>query len=294
MIDLARIERLARQLDLRLGRRGGRPEPGARRVAVRGRGLTFAGHREYQPGDDVRDIDWNVTARAGRPYVKAHQQEMAGVVLACVDLSGSMTAGATGPAKRAAALEAAALFLLAAAGADERVGAVAFTDRVERYLSPRRGRRHALHLVHALDAVTPASRATGLSGVLRALDHMLRLPAVVVLISDFADEGYGRALGQLSVRHDVVGVAVGDARERELPARRLVWTEDVETGATRWLDTSSARVREAWASRWQRVGEARRREFRGVGAPLIEVEAGQPWLASVLARHVTTRSAVAR
>jgi uncharacterized protein (DUF58 family) len=294
VIDLARIERLARQLDLRLGRRGGRPEPGARRVAVRGRGLTFAGHREYQPGDDVRDIDWNVTARAGRPYVKAHQQEMAGVVLACVDLSGSMTAGATGPAKRADALEAAALFLLAAAGADERVGAVAFTDRVERYLSPRRGRRHALHLVHALDAVTPASRATGLSGVLRALDHMLRLPAVVVLISDFADEGYGRALGQLSVRHDVVGVAVGDARERELPARRLVWTEDVETGATRWLDTSSARVRQAWASRWQRVGEARRREFRGVGAPLIEVEAGQPWLASLLARHVPTRSAVAR
>jgi uncharacterized protein (DUF58 family) len=294
VIDLARIERLARQLDLRLGRRGGRPEPGSRRVAVRGRGLTFAGHREYQPGDDVRDIDWNVTARAGRPYVKAHQQEMAGVVVACVDVSGSMTNGATGPAKRAAALEAAALFLLAAAGDDERVGAVAFTDRVERYLPPRRGRRHALRLVHALDALTPVSRATALPAVLAALDHMLRLPSVIVLVSDFADQGYGRALARLSVRHDVIGVAVGDARERELPSRRLVWTEDVETGETRWLDTSSARVRAAWAQRWRRVDETRRREFRGVGAPLVDVEAGQPWVASVLARHLVARSAVPR
>lgn len=294
MIDLGRIERLARQLDLRLGRRGGRPEPGARRVAVRGRGLTFAGHREYQPGDDVRDIDWNVTARAGKPYVKTHQQEMAGVVLACVDLSASMTAGVTGPAKRTAALEAAALFLLAAAGADERVGAVAFTDRVERYLSPRRGRRHALHLVHALDTFTPSSRATGITEVLRRLDHMVRLPAVIVLVSDFADEGYARALGQLSVRHDVIGVAVSDARERVLPAGRLTWVEDVETGASRWIDTSSAGVRQAWARRWRMVDETRRHEFRSVGAPLIDVDAGQPWITSLLARQVVTRSAVPR
>ncbi len=294
MIDLGRIERLARQLQLRLGRRGGRPEPGARRVAVRGRGLTFAGHREYQPGDDVRDIDWNVTARAGKPYVKAHQQEMAGVVLACVDLSASMTAGLTGAAKRAAALEAAALFLLAAAGADERVGALAFTDRVERAFPARRGRRHALHLVHALDGLTPASKATNVAAVLRRLDHMLRLPAVIVLVSDFADEGYARALAQLSVRHDVIGVAVGDARERVLPVRRLTWVEDVETGASRWLDTSSTRVREAWAERWRRVDESRRREFRSVGAPLIDVEAGEPWVTSLLARHVVARSAVPR
>ncbi len=294
MIDLARIERLARKLDLRLGRRGGRPEPGARRVAVRGRGLTFAGHREYQPGDDVRDIDWNVTARAGRPYVKAHQQEMAGVVIAAVDLSGSMTAGVTGAAKRGAALEAAALFLLAAAGADERVGAVAFTDRVERHLGARRGRRHALRLVHALDGLAPASPGTSIAQVLRALDRMLRLPAVVVLVSDFADDGYGPALARLSVRHDVIGVAVGDARERQLPARRLAWVRDVETGAARWLDTASARVREAWAARWQRVDETRRIEFGRVGAPLIGVETGQPWITSLMARHVTTRSAVVR
>lgn len=294
MIDLARIERLARQLRLRLGRRGGRPEPGARRVAVRGRGLTFAGHREYQPGDDVRDIDWNVTARAGRPFVKAHEQEMAGVVLACVDLSASMTQGPTGEAKRTAALETAALFLLAAARADERVGAVAFTDRVERYLAPRRGRRHALQIVHALDALRPASPATGLTPVLRALDHLLRLPAVVVLVSDFADEGYAPALAQLSVRHDLIGVAVGDPRERVLPARRLARIDDVETGAVRWIDTSSARVRAAWAARWRAVDEARRREFRGVGAPLIDVDAGSPWISTLLARHVTTRSAVPR
>ena len=123
---------------------------------------------------------------------------------------------------------------------------------------------------------------------------MVRLPAVIVLVSDFADEGYARALGQLSVRHDVIGVAVGDARERALPARRLAWIEDVETGASRWLDTGSARVREAWAARWRAVDEARRREFRSVGAPLLDVEAGQPWIASLLARHVVTRSAGAR
>lgn len=294
MIDLARIERLSRQLDLRLGFRGGRPEPGTRRVAVRGRGLTFAGHREYEPGDDVRDIDWNVTARAGRPFVKVHQQEMAGVVVAAVDLSASMTAGPAGAAKRAAALEAAALLLLAAAGDDERVGAVAFTDRIERYLSPQRGRRQALHLVHALDEVVPASRATNLAAVLRALDRLLRLPAVVVLVSDFADEHYAPALGQLSERHDVIGIAVGDPRERELPARRLAHVEDVETGHVRWLDTSSARVREAWTARWQAVDHARRHAFRTVGAPLVDVDTRQPWMPSLLARPVMTRSAVPR
>jgi uncharacterized protein (DUF58 family) len=294
VIDLARLERLARRLDLRLGRRGGRPEPGDRRVAVRGRGLTFAGHREYQPGDDVRDIDWNVTARAGRPFVKVHQQEMAGVVVVAVDVSGSMIAGPTGSAKRAAALDATALFLLAAAGADERIGAIAFTDRIERYFTPRRGRRHALRLVHALDGVQSTSRATALGPVLKALDHLLRLPAVVILVSDFADEGYDRALARLSVRHDLVGVAVGDPRERELPARRLARLEDVETGASRWLDTSSARVRDAWTARWRAVDDARRHAFRSVGAPLLDVDTHQPWLEVLLGRQVATRSELAR
>ncbi|MCL4846867.1 MAG: DUF58 domain-containing protein [Acidobacteria bacterium] len=294
MIDLTRLERLARRLDLRLGRRGGRPEPGERRVAVRGRGLTFAGHREYQPGDDVRDIDWNVTARAGRPFVKVHQQEMAGVVVVAVDVSGSMIAGPTGSAKRAAALDVAALFLLAAAGTDERIGAIAFTDRIERYFTPQRGRRHALRLVHALDGVHSASRATALGPVLQALDHVLRLPAVVILVSDFADDGYDRALARLSVRHDIVGVAVGDPRERELPSRRLARVEDVETGATRWLDTSNVRVRDAWAARWRAIDDARRRAFRSVGAPLVDVDTRQPWLEALLARQVATRSELAR
>ena len=292
MIDLRRIEHVSRHLDLRLGRRGGRPEPGERRVAVRGHGLTFVGLREYQPGDDVRSIDWNVTARFARPHVKVYQQEMAGVVLVALDVSASMTAGPVGEAKRTAALEAAALFLFAASLRDERVGAIAFTDRVERYFSPQRGRHHALRLVHALEAVTPASRATNVGAVLRRLDPLLRLPAVVVVISDFADEDFSAALGRLSVRHDLIGVRVGDRRERELPSRRLAWIEDVETGASRWIDTSSARVREAWAARWRSIEQAGRRGFRTVGAPLLEIEAGQPWMTSLLARHVTTRSAI--
>lgn len=291
MIDLRHIEAVSRHLDLRLGLRGGRPEPGERRVAVRGHGLTFAGHREYQPGDDVRSIDWNVTARSARPYVKVYQQEMAGVVLVALDVSASMSAGQVGAAKRAAALEAAALFLFAASRRDERVGAVAFTDRVERYFPPRRGRHHALRTVHALDGVAAASPRTDLSAVLRRLDHMLRLPSVIVVISDFAGESFASALGRLSVRHDLIGVAIGDRRERELPARRLARIEDVETGTSRWIDTSSARVRETWATRWRTIADAGRKNFRTVGAPLLEIEAGQPWLASLLARHVTTRSA---
>lgn len=294
MIDLRHIELVSRHLDLRLGRRGGRPEPGERRVAIRGHGLTFAGLREYEPGDDVRNIDWNVTARFGRPHVKVYQQEMAGVVLVALDVSASMSQGRTGAAKRAAALEAAALFLFAASRRDERVGAVAFTDRIERHLSARRGRHHALRLVHALDATGAASPRTNLRDVLRRLDHLLRLPAVVVVISDFADEDFAGPLGRLSVRHDVIGVAIRDRRERELPDRRLAWVEDVETGDAHWVDTSSRRVREAWAARWSSIAETARRSFRSIGAPLVEIEAGEPWLHSVLARHVTTRSAVPR
>jgi len=221
---------------------------GAYHAVFKGRGMEFAEVREYTPGDEVRTIDWNVTARMGAPYVKKFVEERDLTLLLVVDVSGSQRFGSRYILKRDYAAELAAVLAFSAVANQDRVGAVLFTDRIEGYVPPARGRDHALRIVRDLLAREPAGRGTDLAGALRFARRVLRRRGIVAVISDFQATGYERALGVLRRRHDVVALHLQDPRERDVPAVGMVAFSDPETGERIVADTSRPDVRRALAS----------------------------------------------
>jgi uncharacterized protein (DUF58 family) len=218
---------------------------GAYHAVFKGRGMEFAEVREYAPGDEVRTIDWNVTARMGAPYVKKFVEERDLTLLLVVDVSGSQQFGSQYLLKRDYAAELAAVLAFSAVANHDRVGAVLFSDRIEGYVPPARGRDHALRIVRDLLAREPKGRGTDLAGALRFAQRVLRRRGIVAVISDFQAAGWERAIGVLRRRHDVVALHLADPREGEVPAAGLVAFVDPETGARVVADTARPEVRRA-------------------------------------------------
>jgi len=216
---------------------------GSYHAVFKGRGMEFDAVREYTPGDDVRTIDWNVTARMDAPYVKKYVEERDLTLLLLVDVSGSQAFGSRFLLKRDYAAELAAVLAFSAVANQDRVGAVLFTDRIEAYIAPARGRDHALRITRDLIALAPAGRGTDLRAALRFARRVLRRRGIVAVISDFQDSGYERALGILRARHDVIALQLWDPCEAEIPSAGLVALTDPETGQRRVVDTSDAAVR---------------------------------------------------
>jgi len=214
-------------------------------AVFKGRGMEFAEVREYTPGDEVRTIDWNVTARMGAPYVKKFVEERDLTLLLVVDVSGSQEFGSQYLLKRDYAAELAAVLAFSAVSNHDRVGAVLFSDRIEGYVPPARGRDHALRIVRDLLAREPVGRGTDLAGALRFANRVLRRRGIVAVISDFQAKGYEKVLGALRRRHDVVALPLRDPREAEVPAAGLVAFADPETGETVVADTARPEVRRA-------------------------------------------------
>jgi uncharacterized protein (DUF58 family) len=205
--------------------------------------MEFAEVREYQEGDDPRTIDWNVTARRGAPYVKKYVEERDLALLLLVDVSGSQAFGSQYIAKRDYAAELGAVLAFSAVANQDRVGAVLFSDRIEKYVPPARGRDHALRIVRDALAIEPRGTGTDLTGALRFALGVMRRRGIVAVISDFQAEGYEGALGVLRRRHDVVALQLHDPREAELPDAGLVALLDPETGERRVVDLSDPAVR---------------------------------------------------
>ena len=218
---------------------------GAYHAVFKGRGMEFAEVREYAPGDDVRTIDWNVTARMGAPYVKKFVEERDLTLLLVVDVSGSQQFGSQYLLKRDYAAELAAVLAFSAVANHDRVGAVLFSDRIEGYVPPGRGRDHALRIVRDLLAREPLGRGTDLAGALRFAQRVLRRRGIVAILSDFQAEGYEKPLGALRRRHDVVALHLRDPREGEVPDAGLVAFTDPETGDRVVADTGRPEVRRA-------------------------------------------------
>jgi uncharacterized protein (DUF58 family) len=216
---------------------------GSYHAVFKGRGMEFAEVREYQAGDDARIIDWNVTARMGAPYVKKFVEERDLTLLLLVDVSGSQGFGSRFLLKRDYAAELAAVLAFSAVANHDRVGAVLFSDRVEAYVPPGRGRDHALRIVRDLLALAPAGRGTDLAAALRFAQRVMKRRGIVAVLSDFQDQGYERALGILRRRHDVIALHLSDPRESELPAVGLMALLDPETGERMVVDTSDPAVR---------------------------------------------------
>ena len=221
---------------------------GAYHAVFKGRGMEFAEVREYQPGDDARTIDWNVTARMGTPYIKKFVEERDLTLLIAVDVSGSQSFGSNFLLKRDYAAELAAVLAFSAVFNHDRVGAVLFSDRIEGYVPPGRGRDHALRIVRDLLAVEPVGRGTDIERGLRFAQRVMKRRGIVAVLSDFQGQGYEKALGALRRRHDVVGLHLLDPREREFPDTGLVALMDPETGERIVVDASRPGVRSLLAS----------------------------------------------
>jgi uncharacterized protein (DUF58 family) len=235
---------------------------GEYRSVFKGQGMEFSEVREYQVGDEVRSIDWNVTARMRKPYVKRYIEERELTVMLCVDLSGSERFGTRKRFKSELASELAAVLAMSAIRNNDRVGAVLFTDRIEHVVPPRKGRRHALRLMRDLLAFEPKGTGTDLAGALDYTGRMLVHKAIVFIVSDFQAPDLEPSLKLLAQRHDVVAVTVDDPSEQVLPDLGLARFVDPESGATLDVDTSDPTVRARFAAAVEEEIGARRHLLR--------------------------------
>ena len=221
--------------------------------AFKGRGMAFSEVREYQYGDDIRDIDWNVTARYVRPYVKVFEEERELTVMLLIDVSGSRDFGSVNVMKKEVITEIAATLAFSAIQNNDKIGVVFFSDKIEKFMPPQKGKKHILYIIRELIDFKPQDTKTDIAQVLKFLTNAIKKRCTTFLISDFIDkDGFKDALTIANRKHDVVAIQVYDRRETELPSVGLMKIKDAETGAERWIDSSSARVREAYKEWWNR------------------------------------------
>ncbi|RRD73176.1 DUF58 domain-containing protein [Tannerella forsythia] len=220
--------------------------------AFKGRGMAFSEVREYQFGDDIRDIDWNVTARYIRPYVKVFEEERELTVMLLIDVSGSKDFGTVSRMKKEVITEIAATLAFSAIQNNDKIGVIFFSDQIEKFIPPQKGKRHILYIIRELIDFQPDHKQTDLGQALKYLTNAIKKRCTAFLISDFIDKGnYQDALTIANRKHDVVAIQVYDHRETELPNVGLMKIKDAETGKERWIDSSSKQVRELYKTWWE-------------------------------------------
>jgi len=243
----------------------------------KGRGINFSEVREYQYGDDIRAIDWNVTARVGSPYIKVHEEERELTVMLVVDISRSGDFGTRERMKGEIAVELCALLAFSAIKNNDKVGLILFTDRIEKFVPPRKGRSHVLRVLRELLYFEPQGTGTNVGLAMEYLTNVTRRRSVVFLVSDFLTVDYERALSIAGRRHDVVAVYMSDRREAVLPPVGFVEFEDAETGDRLVVNTSDTRFRQGVEVHVSRLRDEREQAFRRARVDVIEVETGVPY-----------------
>ncbi len=249
--------------------------------AMKGRGMEFEEVRPYEVGDDIRAIDWNVSARAGSPHIKLFREERELTVLLAVDLSGSLGFGSRGQLKRDLVAEVAATLAFSATRNNDKVGLLLFSDTIERHVPARKGRRHVLRIIREVLAHQPKRRGTSIAAVLDEVNRIQRRRCVLFVISDFLDTGWERPLAIARSRHDVIPVKVRDRLEETLPNVGLVEFEDQESGELVTVDTASRRVREAYAEQAQARTRAFETSLKRIKLEPITLETGVDPIGSI-------------
>ncbi|HPI73629.1 MAG TPA: DUF58 domain-containing protein [bacterium] len=244
----------------------------------KGRGMEFSEVREYQLGDDVRTIDWNVTARMGRPFVKIFEEERELTVILLVDVSSSGEFGTVQQMKGEIAAEICALLAFSAIKNNDKVGLVIFTDEVEKFVAPKKGKSHVLRVVREILYHRPKGRGTNIGKALQFLSHITHRRAVVFLVSDFINTDYEKALQIANRRHDIIAISITDPRERELPNVGFIELEDAETGETFLLDTTDPAVRRDIAVRSKENALMREKLFRSIQVDHIDISTQQSYI----------------
>ena len=219
--------------------------------AFKGRGMIFSEVREYQYGDDIRDIDWNVTARHNHPYVKVYEEEREMTVMLLVDVSSSRLFGAVGQEKKEMIAEVAATISFSAIQNNDKIGVIFFSDKIEKFIPPKKGKKHILFIIRELLDFTPESKGTDINQVLRFFTDALKKRCTTFILSDFiAPDNYQKALSIAANKHDVTAIQIFDKRDSQLPDVGFMRVQDLETGADRWIDTSSAKTRQTFNKWW--------------------------------------------
>jgi uncharacterized protein (DUF58 family) len=244
----------------------------------KGRGMEFSEVREYQFGDDIRNIDWNVTARFGHPFIKIFEEERELTVILMVDLSGSLIFGTEDKTKQQIAAELSAILAFSALKNNDKVGLLLFTDKIEKFVPPRKGKKHVLRIIREVLSFEPEGKATNIREALEYLNHAIKKRSIVFLLSDFMDEGYDKILRVVGKRHDFIGIVMNDKRENEIPQMGLVKFTDAETGEERWIDTNDSRIRKHLTEVRQKVTAQRKSLFIKSRLDSIEIQTGKDYV----------------
>jgi len=250
--------------------------------AFKGRGMTFSEVREYQYGDDIRNIDWNVTARFNHPYIKVFEEERELTVLLMIDVSGSREFGTSFKFKKNVITEIAAVLAFSAIQNNDKIGVIFFSDRIEKFIPPKKGRKHILHIIRELISFTPEHRQTNLSEALKYLTNAIKKRCTAFIVSDFIDDNFEDALKIANQKHDVVALKVYDKRETEIPSIGLIKLKDAETGQYQWADTSNRAVREAYKKWWYQTDAATKTLFSKCGVDNISVRTDEDYVKALI------------
>jgi uncharacterized protein (DUF58 family) len=249
----------------------------------KGSGMAFSEVREYQFGDDIRAIDWNVSARFNHPFVKVFEEERELTLMLVVDVSGSGEFGTVQQMKREIAAELCAVLAFSALQNNDKVGVIFFSDVIEKFIPPKKGRTHTLRIVREVLDMQPSRRGTSVAEGLRYLTSAIKKRSIAFLISDFLDDNYSDALKIAAKKHDLIGVRLYDPREAALPPAGLMRLIDAETRETAWVDTSDRRVRDRYARWWQDRGAERTKLFRRSGVDAIDIRTDQSYINPLVA-----------
>jgi uncharacterized protein (DUF58 family) len=248
----------------------------------KGRGMEFSEVREYQYGDDIRSIDWNVSARLNHPFVKVFEEERELTVMLLVDLSRSENFGTSRQLKSEIATEICAVLAFSAIKNNDKVGLILFTDRIETFVPPKKGRAHILRIIRELLSFQPTGTGTNIRQALEYFHHVSKKRTIAFIISDFLDDGYDRILRIVSKKHDLIAVELSDAREDQLSESGLMKFRDAESGQERWIDTSDPAVRKEFAWFWKTKRAERRTAFMRSKVDAIPIRVDRPYIKPIV------------
>ena len=247
-------------------------------TAFKGKGMAFSEVREYQPGDDIRSIDWNVTARYNSPFVKVFEEEREMTVMLLIDVSASGNFGTQEQFKRELATELAAILAFSAINNNDKVGVIFFTDKVEQFIPPKKGKSHILRIIREVLAFEPTGKGTDIAGALEYFSAVIKKRSICFILSDFMSKEFDRPLKIASKKHDLVALRIHDIREDTLPNVGLVPMQDAETEKMLFVDTSSKKVRDNFSKNRAQTNEKLRKLFPASGVDLIDITTGTDYV----------------
>jgi uncharacterized protein (DUF58 family) len=278
MLTTAEILKKVRELEIKSKKLTTHLFTGEYHSAFKGKGMLFKEVREYQHGDDIRFIDWNVSARFGHPYSKLFEEERELTVMLLVDVSASSLFGTTHQRKQDLITEICAVLSFSAINNNDKVGVIFFSDKIEQYIPPKKGRDHVLYIVRTLLTTEAKGRGTKLNEALKLFQRATRQKSIAFILSDFLDTEYEDDLRVAARRHDVTGIKVYDKMDMELPAVGLLQVQDAETGATQWIDSSDPVVRYNYQRDFIQADKERTAIFRKAGADLLYIRTGEDYV----------------